>query len=328
MTKQGSRRGASSSERIAPFSETFRRHIPSGLIAGVPKPVKRALGRTLADVRTRTEFARMMPTFMIAGAQRSGTTALYEYLAAHPAVARAAVHEIHFFDFNFHRGLPWYRSHFPLRPLREHMEGAGRRGKITGEGTPYYMFHPLALDRVAATIPDIKLLFVLRNPVERAHSHYHRERLTGFETLSFEDAIDEEPARLDGEEQKIRADAGYYSFNHQHFSYVSRGLYARQLENVFALFPRDHVMVVASEDLWSNTANVYARILDFLDLPAHHMSRFPQIRGAPRLNTSGPYQDMSPETRRRLAGVFHEPNQQLYRLLQMDLGWERDSRPG
>src|SRR5947209_2592633 len=115
---------------------------------------------------------RGMPGFLIIGAQRCGTTSLYDDLVKHPSIATASQKEIHFFDLNFQKGIDWYQAQFP---------GLGQKGFITGEASPYYIFHPLAPKRILAAAPEIKLIVMLRNPVNRAYSHYQHEIKIGAE---------------------------------------------------------------------------------------------------------------------------------------------------
>src|SRR5580692_9445955 len=126
----------------------------------------------------------MLPGFLIVGAQRCGTTSMYRALSEHPEVRKAVLHKgVHYFDMNYGRGLGWYRAHFPL----------ARGGGVTFESSPYYLFHPLAAERIAADLPGVKLIVLVRDPVERAYSAYTHERARGFETESFEQAIEREP---------------------------------------------------------------------------------------------------------------------------------------
>ncbi len=131
------------------------------------------------------------PAFVIVGAQRGGTTSLYRYLAAHPGVLPASRKELHYFTNRHDRGPDWYRSQFPPTPP----------GTITGESTPYYLFHPHAPRRLHAFAPDVKLIVLLRNPVDRAYSHYQLQVRRRHETLPFEEAIAREEERLAGELQ-------------------------------------------------------------------------------------------------------------------------------
>src|SRR5205807_8171720 len=128
--------------------------------------------------------------------------------------------EPHFFSLNFHKGPWWYRSHFPTLMEIYYAQHIRKRDFITGEGSLYYVFHPLAPARVAKMLPQVKLIVLLRNPVDRAYSHFqHQLRQPGVEILAFEEAIDHEEERLAGEEQKLIDNPSYVSFNYNHYSY-------------------------------------------------------------------------------------------------------------
>jgi hypothetical protein len=245
----------------------------------------------------------------VIGAQKSGTSSLYNYLTAHPAVIRAATKEVHYFDLHFQRGPDWYRSHFPTRLALARL---GRRlglDGITGEASPYYLFHPLVPARLRALLPDARLIVVLRDPVERAVSHHNHELADGFETLTLREAIEAEPLRLNGG----------LGFSHQHHSYLSRGRYAEQLERWFALFAHDRFLIVDSGELFADPGGVSARALAFLGLPAHDLPRY-EVAGA------RPHTDIDPELRRRLYEYFAPHNRRLWELLGRSFEWDGEPR--
>lgn len=252
---------------------------------------------------------RMQPSFIIIGAQRGGTTSLYNYLCEHPHILPAREKEIHFFDKAYVRGLAYYRAYFPSRLT--HIGSCA----ITGEATPYYFFHPLAPERLRAHFPHVKLILLLRNPVERAYSHYQHQVRLGDEPLSFEDALDREPTRLHGEHARIVAEPEYNSFAHQQFSYLARGVYVEILRHWFTLFPRDQFLILKSEDLYANPPAVLKRVFAFLGLPDWSLSTYTPFNQAR-------YDDMQLATRARLTEYFALYNQQLYALLGEDFGWE------
>jgi hypothetical protein len=252
-----------------------------------------------------TSFARPLPDFLILGAQKAGTTALYSYLRWHPAITGPAWKEVSYFDRHYRRGVRWYRGHFPMR--------AGDR--IVGEASPGYLFHPLAPERVLGTVPEAKLIALVRDPVARALSHYHHEVALGREPLSFEQAIEAEPERTRGEEERMVRDPLYFSRAWWDFAYLARGHYAEQLERWFAVFPREQLLVLPSEELAAEPGRTYARVLDFLDAPPHQLSSYPRVY-------KQDYSELNSETRRRLAERFAEPNRRLYELLGRDLGWQ------
>jgi hypothetical protein len=131
-----------------------------------------------------------LPDFVIIGAHKCGTTSLYHSLTRHPHVEGAATKELEFFNRHFDKGIEWYRRCFPRPRWKD-----GRRS-ITGEATPYYLFHPHAAKRMAEVVPRARMIVLLRNPVDRAYSHYHHRTRLGRETRSFEEAIEAETTRL------------------------------------------------------------------------------------------------------------------------------------
>jgi hypothetical protein len=274
--------------------------------------------------RLATKHFRILPSFLIIGAQRAGTTSLYHYLSAHPEVDRSTSgidgaawnKELHFFDDRFDRGPTWYRAAFPLASTRKLAELRGRQ-LISGEATPYYLLHPLVPERVARTLPDVRLIALLREPVERAYSHYQLMRRERREPLSFPEAIAAEEKRLAGEEERILADPSYRSRKHRNFSYVTRGLYADQLERWFEHFPRGQLLVLRAEDLLAQPAETYAEVLEFLGLARHSLEDFVR-HNRPETPAPAP---IEPELRARLQERFAEPNARLAALLGRDFGW-------
>ena len=130
------------------------------------------------------------------------------------------------------------------------------------------MFHPLAAERISRDLPGVKLLVLLRDPVERAYSGHAHETSLGFETETFERALELEPARLEGEVERILADPAYISRSHQHHAYRARGEYARQLERLERVFGRERIHVVDSDAFFADPGPVYDGVLEFLGLPS------------------------------------------------------------
>jgi hypothetical protein len=245
------------------------------------------------------------PDFVIIGTQRGGTTSLHAYLSAHPQVTTPATKELHFLTDRYERGFDWYLGQFPaeLPPV-----------VITGEATPYALFHPLAPRRLREIAPEARLMVLLRNPVDRAYSHYLLERARGDELLEFSAALDAEPHRLEDEEARLLHDPTYRSAAHQHYSYAARGDYAPQLERWFEFFPREQILVVRSEDLYQRSAETYARVARYLGIE-------PEIRGSFGVynQSSGPPLDR--RIRARLSRHFAPLNARLADLLGWDPGW-------
>lgn len=267
--------------------------------------------------RQATSPLRFEPGYLIVGAMKAGTTFLHACLTRHPSCAGPPEKELHFFDNNFHRGARWYRSRFPIRAW---MECRRRRRMISGEASPYYLFHPLAPERARGVCPGARILVLLRDPVDRAYSHYQQNVRVGFERLSFEAALEAEAERLRGEEDRLRREPGYYSAAHQTFSYVARGEYVEQVARWIEAFGRERVLVLQSERLWDEPEETYGRVLDFLGLEQRPPRAF-------RPRNRGRYEAMSAATRARLADGFEPANERLFALLGERFDWAADAPP-
>jgi hypothetical protein len=259
---------------------------------------------------------RVLPDFMIIGAQRCGTTSLFRYLTQHPAILASLPKEVHFFSNHYHRGLGWYQSHFPLAAIRRVRDRIRGGPSATGEATPYYLAHPHAPGRAAATVPHARLIVLLRNPIDRAHSHYHYEVQWGFEDASFEDALSREAERVDGEEIRMQGDQTYRSLSHQHFSYLSRGIYVDQLARWADLFGRHRMLVLQSERFYRDPPAALAQVVDFLGLPPW------DFNVGVRHNATR-YDGMDPATRERLIDYFEPFNKSLYEFLGTNYDWDK-----
>jgi hypothetical protein len=248
------------------------------------QPRLQELARATARATGRiTASARMTPSFLIVGAQRCGTTSMYKTLSQHPMVLPAVLHKgAHYFDTGYGHGPAWYRGHFPLLATARRAAPAPDRLPVTGESSPYYMFHPLAGERIAADLPGVRLLVLLRDPVERAYSAHTHESARGFETEPFERALELEPVRLAGEEARLVADPAYQSHSHQHHAYVTRGRYADQLRRLEGLVGRDRIHVVDSQRFFTDPEPVFADVVDFLGIGTADGIAFEKHNARPR----------------------------------------------
>jgi hypothetical protein len=252
---------------------------------------------------------------VIIGAQRAGTTSLYHYLVQHPCVAPPLRKEVHFFDFAYDNGPDWYLAHFPTimdRALHRFFKGSCY---VTGEASPYYLFHPHVPARLAELLPGAKLIVMIRNPADRAISHYHRERMKGREPLSLVEAIECEERRLAAEAEARVPDPLFQGSEHHRHSYLARGRYAEQLGRWLRHFPREQICVVPAEHLFRDPAQTYRSILEFLGLPMWEPPSYSR-------QNPGVYGDVDPAIRARLIEYFKPHNRRLYDLLNQDLGWD------
>ncbi|MBW7475542.1 sulfotransferase domain-containing protein [Paenibacillus oenotherae] len=251
------------------------------------------------------------PDFLIIGTQKGGTTSLYHYLTQHPNIKAAAVKEVHYFDHQFDKGFDWYKRHFP--------PGLSAQA-LTGEASPYYLFHPQTPGRVRELLPDTKLIVLLRNPVDRAYSHYQMMVRRGLEQLSFPEALLAESARVQDEYERMAQDPGYSSTNCEHFSYLKRGLYAEQLKRWFHYFPPEQFLIMSSERLLQDPAECCQRAWDFLGMRAWGLTEFTQLN-------EGNYTSGIPaETLKWLYEYFAEPNRQLFDLIGEEYDWSPSER--
>ncbi|HYQ85219.1 MAG TPA: sulfotransferase, partial [Rubrobacter sp.] len=246
----------------------------------------------------RRETEGPLPDFVVLGTQKGGTSFFYRLLTEHPLVRGAAVKELHFFDKKFAEGVGWYR-----RCFSEGERVDGQR-TITGEASPSYLFDPRVPERMALTVPEARLIALLRNPVDRAYSHYQMEVRRGREVRSFEVATEEEVTSIEVGENAVDV----------RYAYLTRGLYAEQLERFSSFANRDRLLVVKSENLFTRRLEVLKRVSTFLGLPHFESTLTPPAGGAP-------YEPMDPSTRRRLDEFFAPHNERLYDLLNTDFGW-------
>jgi hypothetical protein len=266
--------------------------------------------------RSATRRWRVLPDFLVLGGQRCGSTSLYDMLCGHPDVAPASHKEPHFFDNNHLRGEEFYRRLFPLQfQMRARERRQGRRA-VTGEATTYYLAHPGVPARVRALLPDVRLIAILRDPVDRAYSHYQLSVREGREPLSFEEALAAEPDRLAGEHERLIADPSYRGVAHRFFSYRSRGRYIDQLERWWAEFPREQLLVLRSEDMFEDPRIVYDQLVTFLGLDPDADRR--TFRARNRVS----YDAMRPETRAELRSYFAEPNRALEQRTGRAFNWQ------
>lgn len=262
-----------------------------------------------------THTWRALPDFLILGGQKCGTTALHAYLLDHPCIAGGLRKEVQYFTLHYGKGAEWYRSQFPTRWFSRRAVRRCGRPLVVGDASPYYLFHPLAPARAAQLLPAARLVALLRDPVERAYSHYHHEVRKGRETLSFEEAIRREPERLAGAADQLRSGHLAVSAPHQRHSYLARGQYADQLRNWLAAFPREQLLILDTAALERDTAAIVSQVLGFLGLPDARLE-------TARRHGAGQYAPMAPETRADLRAYFAPHNQRLREEFQIDFGWE------
>lgn len=258
-------------------------------------------------IRIITSPWRKLPDFIIFGCSRSGTVALNRYLSQHPEIIMASRKEVHFFnkDVHFKQGKNWYRSFFPLKIFSEK--------KIIGEATPSYIHNPKSAKRIFEILPNVKLICMLRNPIDRAYSHYfHNIGKKGRESLEFEDAIEQENSRISYEKYNKIFDGE----NFFHYSYLDRGLYLEQILEWMKIFPKEQFLFIKNEDLENNIDKTLNDIFKFLNLKPYN------IPNKKKINV-GNYPPMKKDTRLKLIEFFRENNKKLANFLDIELDWNK-----
>jgi Sulfotransferase domain len=278
--------------------------------------------------RRATGQMRLLPDFLIIGGQRCGTSSLYYYLTEQQGIISAATKEVHFFDDFYSRGIEWYRAQFPTRAYKYYVENVRKRHFFTGEASPYYIFHPHAPRRVSAFLPHVKLILLLRNPIDRAYSQHWLEVKGNYETLSFEDAITCEQERIAGEREKMLSDENYHSFKHRRYTYLTRGIYKDQIQHWMSYFPKEQFLMLKTEDLYTNPALIVRQTLEFLGVPGEEIDtnreykkyKVPSKTG---YMTKDAAPKMNPNTRNYLVEYFKPHNARLHEFLGRDFGWDK-----
>jgi tetratricopeptide (TPR) repeat protein len=254
----------------------------------------------LQTVASRPELSEIVwnfdelrsPDFIIIGSPRCGTTSLYKYITSHPKILAAANKEICFFSEHFNKGFAWYQAHFPPPIDSQHF--------LTGEATPTYLTHPLAAERLYGYLPKIKLIVILRNPGDRAFSHYQMLVRRGTERRSFESAIDAELKLLGEATDTSLEDRSYWKDCH----YIYKSLYFYSLTQWMKLFPKEQFLILQSEDFYANPVIALKQVFEFLAVPDF------QLRDYQKYNSAN-YQPGDQVASQRLREYFQPHNRKL-----------------
>ena len=281
----------------------------------LPEPARRVYHWVNTYSGRLDATSRCLPNFLVVGAQRSGTTSLFLYLLEHRLVfGPRRAKGVHYFDTGFDRSTEWYRAHFPRRSSLERLAAESGMTPAVGEGAPYYLFHPAIPERIAALVPDCRILIVLREPLDRAVSHHAHEVRRGFETLPLVEALEAEPERLAGEEERLIADPSYVSPAHIHHAYIGRGQYAEQVERYLDRFGPDQVLVLDSAALKEDPESTVGRATEFLGLDPITDAEYPLYNKRDR-------DPVGAELRARFGSRFEESNARLRELVPGRLSW-------
>jgi len=280
----------------------------------VPRPVKRALRTGYVAAGSLSSAGRLLPDFLVVGGQRCGTTSLFRALEQHPHIVRPTLNKgVNYFDINYHKGPRWYAGHFPRASTRTRRLGVGTPF-ATFEASGYYLFHPLAAERIARDLPEVKIVAMLRDPAERAFSAWKHEHARGFDDESFERALELEEARVAREAERMAVDPNFQGYSHRHHAYAARGDYVQQLSRYYERLPREQIHVLYSEAFFDDPVGEFRALTTFLgveDVPGVHFDQH-NARG------SGP---MSEQVRRLLTGRFTGQADELHTLVGRRPPW-------
>lgn len=266
--------------------------------------------------RRLTARARVRPNYLLLGAQKAGTTSLHNYLSGHPAVLSASVKEVRYFNRFYANGESWYLAHFPLAARTAAVRRRVGVAPAVGEASAVYLFDPRVPERVQAFDDRMRLIAILRDPVERAYSHYQMEVRWEREPLSLDEALEREEAELPQLlEHAMRypldtSDGGFPR------SYVARGRYAEQLERWLSFFPREQLLVLTSDKLRERPADVMTEVARFLGIPEHRAESYPLV-GVRE------YPEMPADVKALLSAKFRAEDERLAKLLGRELPWAR-----
>lgn len=265
------------------------------------------IGETRAKIKAppfQDRFSKTQaPDYLIIGSQKCATTSLYGYLTSHFQVIPAFKKEIEFFSWKWLNGIDWYLSHLPPKP--EQFETK----YITGEACPGYFDYSLAPDRVKGLFPNVKIIIILRDPVQRAISHYYHWRNVGLETREIEEAIQFQI-------NKACLISPWDKPNH----YICRGIYSTFLSKWIQTFGREQILVLKTEKLSKNPLVEMNKVTEFLGI-----ATFPQSWAQQNFNRRwnvGEYLDLSEDSEAPLVRLlrtvqeFYEPhNKELLKIL-------------
>jgi len=266
--------------------------------------------------RIATASRRMKPEVIIIGAQKAGTTSLYHWLQQHPQMEASCRKEVHFFDGglatrhdSYQRGELWYRAHFPVK-TKKHATS------VAFEASPMYLFHPLCAERIKSHYPEAKLIVLLRDPVERAISHYWHVRRSRGEKLPLLEALKAEEGRL----EPIWKHQCYNTRAFKDWTYKARGLYAKQLRVYFEHFPRSQFMILQSETLFANPSAGLRQVLAFIGVNSEFTPRDISPRNIGRKKPA------QLEAYDYLNKFYRNANKDLFGLMNKEFCWQTSER--
>ena len=186
---------------------------------------------------------RILPDFLIIGEYKCGTTSLFRYMLEHPSILAPTMKELNFFNRHYKKGILWYRTQFPTYFYKLYCQSKNKTKVITGEATTHYLFaNNKIVYRIKKLLPLNKLIVILRNPVDRAYSHYNMFVSEGREPLSFEEAIAYEKQKPDQTTKKEKLPENFQLRNN--YTYLSRSTYVDNIKRWMNIFPKEQFLIL------------------------------------------------------------------------------------
>jgi len=219
--------------------------------------------------------------------------------------------EIPFFATRIYpkKSINWYKAFFPIKFLK--------RNNLTGEAYPNTIFHPIAPRRVKEHLPNVKLIILLRNPIDRAFSAWNMHVHEKLSNLSFEEALEKEKRDFIGVREKLLQDENFWRPGYIRYAHLEKGIYVEQLKEWFKFFPKNQILIIRSEDFKADPTKILAEVFDFLELPNQSIPSMEK-------RLVGIYkQKLNPEIRKKLIEYFKPYNKQLYQLLGRNFDWDK-----
>lgn len=262
-----------------------------------------------------TSFLRITPDFFIGGVQKGGTTSLYAALVQHPQIIRAKFKEVFYYgnSDNYEKGLGHYKQFFATSFHKNSLERKLGKRALTLDATTNIFESREAPGRILNDNPKAKIIFILRNPAERAFSQYKMSKKKGWEKATFEQALELEEARIaDGLKRANDFHGHNYAF--QRLGYKSRGQYVNYMKNWFAEFPKENILVLNSECFFQNPSAAFENICDFLEIDNKVNVKFDKLN-------EGSKGQMEEKTKIYLEDYFKPYNEELFTLLKTRYDW-------
>ena len=251
-----------------------------------------------------SEQTLRLPDFLVIGPQKSGTTALYQYLTDHPHICSASVNEIFFFDFKYDFGIDWYKSHFPIIPEFDY---------LTGEASATYFNSVKAMERIAEILPNVKLIFIIRDPIDRAISDYYMKVRDGLESRDMKEAIISEIDFFKRESVDFLEPGSKFFIKHK--GYVRNGLYFYFLKMYMDVFDLQNTILINSGKLLNSPRETMKTVFEFLGVE-DHKGHYPLI------NKGNYSKKVDQSVFNDLSNFFKPHNQLLEDLIYTKLNWK------